>query len=875
MTVSEGCAAPFGLALRLARRELRGGLRGFRVFLASMVLGIGAIAAVGSLTESLLDGLRGDGRVLLGGDLDLRLAQREITAEQRAWLEARGRLSQITALRAMAHKDGRRALIELRAVDDAYPLYGAVELDPARPLAELLAYRDGAWGLAADASLLRRFDLDPAALDPAALDPETPGAEMRLRIGELTYEVRALVVREPDRSTRIAAFGPRVLVARGSLAATGLLRPGSLNHHHYRLRLPETGDSAGDSAVLRRELAEAFPAAGWRVRDTSQAAPGLARFIDRLGMFLTLVGLTALLIGGVGIGNAVRGYLESRTATIATLKCLGASSRLIARVYWIQILFLALVGIAAGLALGLAAAYLAGILIGDFFAWQTRFAVHALPLATATAFGLLTAVAFSIWPLAHARALPPASLFRDKIAPAPWPRRRLAAQAYGAIGLAVLALAALVVATSTDRGVGLWFVACAAGALLLFHGAGTGLVALAKRIPRPRRPGLRLALANLVRPGAPTVSVVTSFGLGLTVLVAIALVEFNLADTLGRTLPERAPALYFIDIQPDQVAPFDALVRATPGVGALRRIPMLRGRIVSVNGIPPEQLEIPPEIAWVFRGDRGLTWSREAPPNAEITLGDWWPPDYAGPPLLSLDAQVARALDLKLGDRIGVNLLGREIEAEIANLRAIDWTGLDLNFVMMFSPGLLEAAPQTHIATVEIPSGPGEDTRAEIEDALERAVTERFTNISAIRVRDALAAVIGIMGHVALAVHAAAAVALLAGILVLGGTLAAGQHRRIYDAVVLKVLGATRGYLLRAYLMEYGLLGLVTAGLAAGLGTLAAYVVVTQLLHLGFTFQAAPVAAVALPGVAVTLVLGFLGTWRALDQKAAPLLRNQ
>ena len=881
MTVSEGAAAPFGLALRLARRELRGGLRGFRAFLASLVLGIGAIAAVGSLTESLLDGLRVDGRVLLGGDLDLRLVHREITAEQRAWLEARGRLSQVTELRAMAHKDGahkdgaekggRRALIELRAVDDAYPLYGAVELEPARPLAELLAYRDGAWGLAADASLLRRLDLDPAALDPAAL-----GAEMRLRIGELTYEVRALVAREPDRSTRIAAFGPRVLVARASLAATGLLRPGSLNHHHYRLRLPETTDSA----VLRRELAEAFPAAGWRVRDTSQAAPGLARFIDRLGMFLTLVGLTALLIGGVGIGNAVRGYLESRTATIATLKCLGASSRLIARVYWIQILFLASVGIAAGLVLGLAAAFLTGILIGDFFAWQTRFAVHALPLATATAFGLLTAAAFSLWPLAHACALAPASLFRDKIAPAPWPRRRLAARAYGAIGLAALALAALVVATSTDRGVGLWFVACAAGALLLFQGAGTGLVALAKRIPRPRHPGLRLALANLVRPGAPTVSVVTSFGLGLTVLVAIALVEFNLADTLGRTLPERAPAIYFIDIQPDQVAPFDALVRATPGVGALRRIPMLRGRIVSVNGIPPEQLEIPPEIAWVFRGDRGLTWSREAPPNAEITLGEWWPPDYAGPPLLSLDAQVARALGLKLGDRIGVNLLGREVEAEIANLRAIDWTGLDLNFVMMFSPGLLEAAPQTHIATVEIPLGeipPGsnKDPRAEVEDALERAVTERFTNVSAIRVRDALAAVIGIMGHVALAVHAAAAVALLAGILVLGGALAAGQHRRIYDAVVLKVLGATRGHLLRAYLMEYGLLGLVTAGLAAGLGTLAAYVVVTELLHLGFTFQVAPVAAVALPGVAVTLVLGFLGTWRALDQKAAPLLRNQ
>ncbi|MCH7796654.1 MAG: FtsX-like permease family protein, partial [Proteobacteria bacterium] len=583
MTAPEPGAASFGLALRLARRELRGGLRGFRAFLASLILGIGAIAAVGTLTESLLAGLRSDGRVLLGGDLDLRLVHREITAEQRAWLEARGRLSQVTELRAMAHKNGRRALIELRAVDSAYPLYGAVELRPARPLAELLAYRDGAWGLAADASLLRRFDLDPTSFD----------AGTRLRIGALTYEVRALVAREPDRATRVVAFGPRVLVARASLPGTGLLLPGSLTHQHYRLRLPE----GGDPAAVRRGLAEAFPDAGWRVRDTSEAAPGLARFIDRLGLFLTLVGLTALLIGGVGIGNAVRGYLESRTATIATLKCLGASGRLIARVYWIQILALALLGIVAGLALGVAAAHLAGTLLGEVFAWRTVIAVHPRPLLTAAAYGLLTAAAFSLWPLAHARALSPASLFRDKVAPAPWPRRRLAARAYGAIGLVAVALAGLVIAASTDRWVGLWFVLCAAGALLLFHGAGIGLVALLRRVPRPRRMGLRLALANLVRPGAATVSVVTSFGLGLTVLVAIVLVEANLTRALSRTLPDQAPALYFIDIQPDQVALFDRIVRATPGAGELRRIPMLRGRIVSVNGVPPERLEIPPEIA--------------------------------------------------------------------------------------------------------------------------------------------------------------------------------------------------------------------------------------------------------------------------------------
>jgi putative ABC transport system permease protein len=853
MTRAERNEAPFLLALRLARRELRGGLRGFRVFLACLVLGVASIATIGLLTQALLGGLKQDGRLLLGGDLDLRLVHREITAEQRAWMADRARLSQVTEMRAMAHTKDERALVELRAVDGAYPLYGAVELGPATPLAEVLAERGGVWGAAADAGLLQRLGLDPQKLSPGP----------RIRIGELTYEIRALIGREPDRTTRVFSFGPRLLVALESLSETGLLQPGSLVHHHYRLRLP----SGGDAAALRRELGERFPEAGWRIRGTDEAAPGLARFIERLGLFLTLVGLTALLVGGVGIGNAVRGYLEGRIATIATLKCLGAPGRLISRIYWMQIMVLALGGIAAGLILGLAAAYLAGALLSGIFAWRATIAPYPLPLLTAAAFGLLTAAAFSLWPLAHARALPPASLFRDKIAPAPWPRRRLAARTYGAIALAALALALLAITTAADPWVGLYFALGAAGALILFHGTGTGLMALARRLPRPRRPGLRLAVANLGRPGAPTVSVVTSFGLGLTVLTAVALTEANLSRELSEALPENAPALYFIDIQPDQVETFDRLVRETPGSGELRRVPMLRGRITSVNGTPPGELEIPPEIAWVFRGDRGLTWSREPPGNAEIVTGDWWQPDYGGPLLVSLDAKVARALDLGPGDRLGVNVLGREVEAEIANLRAIDWTGLGLNFVMVFSPGLLEGAPQTHIATVK--------ADADAEAALVRVITERFANVSAIRVRDALAAVLDVMGHVALAVRAAAAVALLSGVLVLGGALAAGHHRRIYDAVVLKVLGATRGYVLRAYLLEYGLLGIITAAISAVLGTLAAYLVVTEVLHLGFTFLGWPLAAVALPGVLVTLALGFAGTWRALDQKAAPLLRNQ
>ena len=436
-----------------------------------------------------------------------------------------------------------------------------------------------------------------------------------------------------------------------------------------------------------------------------------------------------------------------------------------------------------------------------------------------------------------------------------------------AIALCAAALAGLAIWTANDRCLGLYFVLGAAAAFAVFHGTGLGLVALARRSPRPRHPGLRLAIANLHRPGAPTVSAVSSLGLGLTVLIAIALVEGNLTRSLTEALPEDAPAFYFIDIQPDQRADFERIVAATPGVHDLRRVPMLRGRIASVNGKTPDQLNIPPEIAWVFRGDRGLTWSAEPPEGTNLVAGRWWPKDYTGPPLLSLESEVGQALDLGPGDRIGVNVLGRIFEAEIANLRTVDWMQLSINFVMVFSPGLLENAPQTYIATVKA-DGPA-------ADALERAVTDRFSNVSAVRVKEALAAVAVLVQHIALAVRLTAGTAVLAGLLVLAGAIAAGHRRRVYDAVVLKVLGATRPMVARAFLLEYGLLGVLTAAVATSIGSLTAYLVLSAVMHMSFAFLAAPVAGTAAAALAATLALGLAGTWRALGQRAAPLLRNE
>jgi putative ABC transport system permease protein len=834
------------LAVRWARRELRGGVKGFRIFLACLALGTAVIAGVGSLSATVSAGLKADARAMLGGDIELHLVHRPATPEQLAYLADSGAVAAVVAMRAMARtEDGdARSLIELKAVDGAYPLYGAVTLDPPQPLAAALAFADGRWGAVAGQGLLDRLKLHVGDT---------------IRVGDARYVVRGALTHEPDLATGGFEFGPRVMIAREALDETGLVQPGALIGYAYRLRLAQNGDIGRWIAGLNR----AFPDAGWRIREFGNASPSLQRLLDRITIYMSLVGLTALLVGGLGVANAVRGYLGGKTQTIATLKCLGAPGALIFATYLAQIMALALVGIAAGLVLGAVTPMAAMPLLGAFPIAE-RLGIYPAPLAIAALFGLLTTLAFALWPLAASREIAAGSLFRDLVDPAP---RRPRPLYIVATILAGSALAALAIVTASDRLTAFWFVVGGIGALAVFRLLAALLMLAARHAGRPRDPGLRLALANLHRPGAPTAGIVASLGLGLTVLVAIALVQGNIAQTIDERLPEHAPSFFFIDIQPDQVAEFDRLVRASPGVSQVARVPSLRGRITKLNGVPVEQAVVDPDAQFVARGDRGLTYAATLPHGSRIVAGAWWPQDYRGPTLVSMDAGIARGLGLRLGDTITVDVLGHEVTAAIANLREIDWTSLGINFFLVFSPGILDGAPQMHIATARTPPGD--------EAALERAVTDRFPNVSAIPVKDALKALGDIVAAIAIGMRAIAAITLVAGTLVLAGAVAAGHRRRIYEAVVLKVLGATRRDVTRAFLIEYGLLGLATAAIAALLGTLAAYLVLTRVMHQDWTFLPVAVTVTALLATLLTLTAGYVGTWRALAAKAAPYLRNE
>ncbi len=846
----------FTTGLRFARRELRGGLRGFRIFLACLALGVAAIAGVGAMSQGILTSLSEDAREILGGDLSLRLVHRTLTAEERAFIDARGAVSAVTDLRAMARsaEADSRALIQLKAVDDAYPLYGALETTPAQPLAALLAPVDGVFGAAVAPSLLERLGV---------------ATGQRIDVGEASFEIRAVIDREPDRATAGPGFalGPRVMISEAALAATQLQQPGSLIYHIYRVAIPP--GTAVDQWLS--DANGAFPDAGWRVGTLDRATPGLDRMIGRTTLFLTLVGLSALLVGGIGVANAVRAYLEGKTSVIATYKCLGATSRTVFVIYLTQILAIAVLGILIGVTLGALTPLAVADALAGFLPVEVPFRLFPAPLALAGLFGLLTALAFTIWPVARACEVAPASLFRAAAAPLTGRPPRV----YVAASLAVAAaLAGLAVATASDRLFATWFVAGAIVTMIVFRIAAAGVVAAARRLRSLRfrnsilrHPSLRMAMTNLQRPGAATPSVVLSLGLGLTVLVAVALIENNLTRQITEELPAEAPAFFFIDIQADQIEPFTALVSTSPGVQDTQQVPMLRGRITAIDGVPAAEAVIDPDSRWTLRGDRGVTWSADPPPDSPVIAGDWWPAGYSGPPLISFDAETAAGYGVGLGDTLTVNVLGREVQGTIANLRTIDWGTLGINFLMVFSPGTLEAAPRTHIATVY--------ADAAAEGALERDVTNQFANISAIRVRDALETVRMLIGTIGGAIRATASLTLLSGALVLAGAIAAGHRRRVYDAVVLKVLGATRRDILRVFLLEYGILGLITALIAALIGSIAAWSVVTWVLDVSWTFSPAVVAYTAVASTALTLALGFLGTWRALGQKAAPLLRNE
>lgn len=853
MAVVTDNAAPTrgpSLALRYALRELRGALSGFYVFIACIALGVLAIAGVGSVAASLNDGLAREGRALLGGDVAFSLMQREAKPEEIAFLHQRGAVSVAATLRAMVRAgDGNLALVEMKAVDAAYPLLGKLKIAPEMPVADLLAERDGAYGAATDTTLLARLGLKLGD---------------RVSVGSATFEIRSVVESEPDKLAGGVGFAPRFLVSEEALRATVLLQPGSLVRWIYRVRLPDSGERA--AKTFTDDARSQLPQAGWEIRSRDNASPQLERSISRFTQFLSLVGLASLLVGGVGVANAVKSHIDRRREVIAALKALGATGRDVFAIYLTQVMVLAVIGSLIGLVLGAALPFAIVGLLGNLLPLPVVPALHPGALALSLLYGLLTALAFGLWPLARVHDVPVAALFRDA---AHTETKRPQARYIAWMALVVSMLITIVIGLAYDKRVAAIFVVSSILVFVLLRGIAAVLMAIARKLPRPRMTMLRLAIANIHRPGALTPSVVLSLGLGLTVLVTITQIDGNLRRQFMASLPEKAPSFYFIDIPSTEADRFATFLKEKQPQSTVEEVPMLRGRIVAARGVKAEDLKPSTDAEWVLQSDRGISYTDEVPRGSKVVEGEWWPKNYSGPPLVSFEKKLADGLGLKLGDDVVVNVLGRDVSARIGSLRSVDWQSLGINFILVFSPNTFRGAPHTHIATLTEPQvAPAQDA------ALVKAVADAFPMVTTVRVREALDTVGTVVTNLTLAIRGASAVTLLSAILVLGGALAAGHRHRVYDAVILKTLGATRARLLGAYVLEYLMIGLATAVFGVIAGSVAAWLIVTRLMNLGFVWQVGSAAGVVLAALIVTVGLCLLGTLVALSQKPASVLRN-
>ena len=765
------------LPLRLALRDLRGGLSGLGLLWLCLMVAIAGLASVTSLASSIDRAIADNGRAMLGGDLSLSVAQRDATGEELGAIKALGRSSRTVMTRSMlVAPDGRSQLVELTGVDPNWRLAGEVNWGPG-------GKRPSGAEVGLGREVAERLDLNLG---------------QQVRLGNATYRVVSIIQKLPGQSG--FALSPPAIVDEEGLAASGLIQPGSISTTNFRILLPE----GANAEEIGKQFQRRFPEGGWRATSRDEAGSGTRRFIDQLGQMLLLVALSALAIGGLGMSSAAAAFAASRRPSIAILKLVGATRRTVDTMLLAEIGLIALTAIIAGLAIGAFAPALVGKATEGLLPISPDTSPQWLALGQAALFGLLISFAASWRMVANAGETRPARLLRGDVGngePLKW---RTFVLPVIALGIA----AAIAIGSASDPS----FAAMGVGTIALLCGLFALIGLVVRRVARGAKhlggPVTRLGIAALDRPGAATGRLAVSLGLGLTLLITLAATASSVLAEIDTSIPRRAPALFLVDIPRAEEQRFRQMAVQEAPRSELRLVPSLRGPVTAVNGVRVVDMKDIPEGAWILRGDRGLTFARELPPSNRITAGQWWPSDYRGPPLVSIDQDAATALNLKVGDRLTVSILGRPIEARIASFREIDWRSFGFNFAIIFAPGALEAAPYTLMATVAPAQGRS-------TTALERRLTKELPMISAVRVADVVAEVKSLLESIDGAVRIATAVAILMGMIVLAGSVVTTRRQRARDIILLRLVGATRGQVARSQLIEFTALSAAVAQAAS------------------------------------------------------------
>lgn len=884
----------------LAWRELRSSWRHFVYFLACIALGVGAVVGVSLFSANVERAVLKEARGLLGGDVEIRLSRplAERGSAVLTDLAARGiettRVDEMVAMVAPVDRaqggSGATQLVELKAVESRYPLYGVVRVEPDRPLTELLH--------PADASSCKNI-CHGAVVQEALLIRLGLVVGDAIKIGQATFQITGVIHTEPDRMANMFSLGPRVLISHEGLATADLIKPGSRLRERHLLKLP----ASMALSPLLHELRGRLTAESARVSSYRDAQPQLKQFLDQLSRYLGLVGLTALFVGGIGVALSIHAFIREKLTAIAILKTVGADTETIIASYLGQAVGLGLLGSVMGIGIGVALQSVLPQAVSALLATDVLQQVEftsmlslsaAAPLGKGLGLGMLTTLLFSLWPLLTIRDIKPAAIFRRDVEGAgmpPVPRdRSLKERAVRLITADPLRLA-----TAAGIGVGLaglsmWqarsltigglFIGGLLAAIGILAGAARMLLRGLRALPVPRALSVRQALGNIQRPGGQTLGVMVAVGVGVMVILAIALLQHALVRQVGENRPSDSPNFFFIDIQPDQANAFGELVHRRTGDVAPDLTPLVRSRIHAINGRPvtderDSQEEEPPAQSkeekrknWYANREYVLTFLQHLPKDNTIVKGAWWKPGQVfSRPQVSVEEEAAKSLDLDIGSLLDLNIQGMIVQAEVSSIRKVEWGNFSTNFYMIFSPGSLDGAPLTYVATVRV--APQEEV------ALQTAVVVAFPNVTAINIGEVLNSFARVLDRLSLAIRGVALFCLMAGALVMAAALAATRYRRLYEAVILKALGATRGLIARSFAAEYALLGCVAGVIGVALASGFSWAILHYILELPWALEL-PLLGIGLGcTVLLTLLVGFLSTYRILGQPPLTVLRHE
>lgn len=882
----------------MAWRETRSAWRHFVYFLVCIAIGVGALTGVSLFGAEVEKTVNKEARSLLGGDLEIRLS-RTISPQGQTILDSlspRGiSLTHVSELIAMAAKSDSSTsgqptqIVELKAVEPEYPLYGTIRLEPHGNLAELLDQQAGrcqgrpTFGVVVQESLLIKMGLRIGEC---------------LKIGQGLFGITGVVRTEPDRMANAFSLGPRLLMSREGLHAAELVKVGSRIRERYLLKIPPNLPAD----PLLYELRGRLELDAARVSGYKDAQPQLKQFLDQLTRYLGLIGLTALFIGGLGVATSVHAFVREKLTTIAILKTIGADSPTIIRTYALQAMMLGLAGSLIGLLIGvllqqglpwMIAALMASDLLDQLGFTEGGLSISPVPLVKGLALGLLSTLLFTLWPLLTIREVKPARIFRREIVPmAPpasqnpqpwWKAWRKIDQGKGITSIGIgLGLALLSVWQAGSWRVGALFIAAFAGAVVLLGLAARALLRVLTRWPRPDLLIFRQALGNVLRPGSQAVSITIAIGIGVMVVTTVSLVERSLLAQVGENRPSDAPTFFFIDIQPDQTEEFVRLLHQRTNDPAPRLTPLIRSRLASIKGQPiklealseaeeqKEKSEAKKEQRkkWYLTREYVLTFLQELPKDNQVVAGEWWKPGQAfTTPLISIEEEAATQLGLNIGDTIEVDIQGVFVMGEIGSIRKVEWGNFSTNFYMIFSPGSLDGAPHTYVATVRV--SPSEEV------VLQQAVVTAFPNVTAINMGDMLESFARVLDRLSLAIRAVALFCVLSGCFVMAAALAATRYRRLYESVILKALGATRMVIAQSFAVEYALLGALGGLLGTMLASGLSWAVLETVFDLSWSLHPAILASGCAATVILTVLVGFFSTYRILGQPPLAVLRHE